>query len=215
MSIYGHRFDSLMLESFSDTKDIYYNKDKFDSGEINLCFITGLGGSGKSTMSRELSTNNIEHVEMDEVIFNFRTKDVNKFSSTMIKDFFKSTGKQYRKSKEELFSDKNYLESISDDFIRFSIKYANSHKNRKFIVDGVYIYWYANPSELSDYTVFIKGTDKEESAKRAIERDTNNKNFDNDKDREEFRKKREQQIRSHIEENYSKLVKFRNYFKKK
>ena len=25
--------------------DIYYNKDKFDSGEINLCFITGLSGS--------------------------------------------------------------------------------------------------------------------------------------------------------------------------
>lgn len=36
-------------------KDIYYNKDKFDSGEINLCFITGLSGSGKSTMSREMA----------------------------------------------------------------------------------------------------------------------------------------------------------------
>ena len=36
---------------FND-KDIYWNKDKFDSGEINLCFITGYSGSGKSTMGR-------------------------------------------------------------------------------------------------------------------------------------------------------------------
>lgn len=27
--------------------DIYYNKDKFDSGDINLCFILGHSGSGK------------------------------------------------------------------------------------------------------------------------------------------------------------------------
>ena len=44
-----------------DTKDIYYNKDKFDSGEVNLCFITGLSGSGKSTMGRSMSSKNIEH----------------------------------------------------------------------------------------------------------------------------------------------------------
>jgi adenylylsulfate kinase-like enzyme len=43
--------ESLLLNE----KDIYYNKDKFDSGEINLCFITGLSGSGKSTMSREMA----------------------------------------------------------------------------------------------------------------------------------------------------------------
>ena len=30
-----------------NVKDIYYNKDQFDSGEINLCFITGHSGSGK------------------------------------------------------------------------------------------------------------------------------------------------------------------------
>ena len=35
---------------FKNKDDIYYNKDKFDSGEINICFIIGLSGSGKSTL---------------------------------------------------------------------------------------------------------------------------------------------------------------------
>ena len=44
-------------------KDIYYNKDQFDSGEINLCFITGHSGSGKSTMAHKNESDNIEVYE--------------------------------------------------------------------------------------------------------------------------------------------------------
>ena len=51
-------------------KDIYYNKDKFDSGKINLCFITGHSGSGKSTMANNMSGNNIEAYELDDVLSN-------------------------------------------------------------------------------------------------------------------------------------------------
>ena len=63
--------ESSILEGyFKSDKDIYYNKDKFDSGEINLCFITGLSGSGKSTMGRGMSSKDVEHYEMDDVICN-------------------------------------------------------------------------------------------------------------------------------------------------
>ena len=48
--------------------DIYYNKGKFDSGEINLCFITGLSGSGKSTMAGEMSK---ESISLDDIGFNY------------------------------------------------------------------------------------------------------------------------------------------------
>ena len=39
--------DTLNESILINEDDIYYNKNKFDSGEINLCFITGLSGSGK------------------------------------------------------------------------------------------------------------------------------------------------------------------------
>ena len=56
MSIYNYLKESLdLLEEkyIINEKDIYYNKDKFDSKEINLCFITGHSGSGKSTMAHK------------------------------------------------------------------------------------------------------------------------------------------------------------------
>ena len=55
---------------FVNEKDIYYNKDKFDSGEINLCFIIGHSGAGKSTMARDMSSKKIEMYELDDLVWN-------------------------------------------------------------------------------------------------------------------------------------------------
>ena len=53
MSIYGQ---SIFNEGYLiNEKDIYYNKDKFDNGIIKLCFVTGLSGSGKSTMAKHMN----------------------------------------------------------------------------------------------------------------------------------------------------------------
>ena len=51
-------FDTIMSEGYFETKEdaiSIYNKDKFESGEINLCFITGHSGSGKSTKPSSFS----------------------------------------------------------------------------------------------------------------------------------------------------------------
>ena len=54
-------------------KDIFYNKEKFDSNKINICFITGHPGSGKTSMAKKLSleNKNIEYCELDKVITNW------------------------------------------------------------------------------------------------------------------------------------------------
>ena len=64
-----------MNEAYVFNEDnIYYNKDKFDSGEINLCFITGHSGSGKSTLAsnnaKADTSDNTDWVSLDDVIFN-------------------------------------------------------------------------------------------------------------------------------------------------
>ena len=52
--IYGNTF--LNEKYLFNEPDIYYNRDKFESGEINLCFITGQSGGGKSTMAISMSS---------------------------------------------------------------------------------------------------------------------------------------------------------------
>ena len=80
-----------------DEPDIYYNKDKFDSDEINLCFITGFSGSGKSTMAQGMESKNIEIYELDDVT------NISAFSDDNLKEYgdliylyFKGPGKKYR-----------------------------------------------------------------------------------------------------------------------
>lgn len=58
-------------ESFILEKDnLYINFDKFESGESNICLITGLSGSGKSTLGKEISKKyKAEYVELDKLFY--------------------------------------------------------------------------------------------------------------------------------------------------
>ena len=161
-------------------KDIYYNKDKFDSGEINLCFITGFSGSGKSTMADEMEKSGIEKYELDDIVFQFNFSDENlKEYGGMISSFFNGPGKKYRAVKgiDDLKTDKeadDYQANICIDFIDYAKKYASSHKDKKFIVEGVEIFGaYIDKIEsLKDYAIYIKGTSLFNSYIRSAKRDS-------------------------------------------
>ena len=139
-------------------KDIYYNKDQFDSGEINLCFITGHSGFGKSTMANNMSGNSIE---------DYKLVDVN--------------------------------------------------KNKKYVIEGVWLFMYIDPEKLKDYAVYIKGTSRLISDIRAAKRDSNN-DFPDKKDILKRNKaylrrlKRFFTVDAILDER--KITKYRNYFSK-
>ena len=65
----------------------------------------------------------------------------------------------------------NHRTKISNALVDFAIKYAASHKNTKFIVEGVYLFWMVSPEKLKDCAVYIKGTSSIKSAIRAAKRD--------------------------------------------
>ena len=172
-----------LLEGFlKSDKDIYYNKDKFDSGEINLCFITGHSGSGKSTMARSMQSAKVEHYELDDLNQNYKFTDDNlKEYGDLIYSFFKGPGKKYRYySYEDMQNCTNPLDDSGDefdkcinrDFVKYAMKYANSHKNTKFVIEGIWLYFFFKPEELKDYAVYIKGTSRVLSAFRAAKRDS-------------------------------------------
>lgn len=163
-------------------KDIYYNKDAFVNGDINLCFITGLSGSGKSSMAQTMTrkAENLEHYDMDEVIFNKQNHPDEawyKDRGDMIhKFFFAGPGKKYfidRKDIDEVLhmDEDKYREEITKTFVDFAISYANSHKNIKFIIEGVWLYRFIPASKFKPYALCIKGTSAATSIYRASKRD--------------------------------------------
>ena len=209
---------------FKSDKDIYYNKDKFDSGEINICFITGLSGSGKSTMGRNMSSKNIEHYEMDDVICNDNFSDDNlKEYGGLISSFFKGSGKSFRlirdndKHNDSVFNThKNYEKEITQAFVKHAISYCKSHKETKYVCDGIWIFMFIKPEQLKDCAVYIKGTSSIKSGYRALKRD-----IDEDKRngmtslqifKHEFKRVKEDIL--YARENQKELKSFRSYFEK-
>ena len=194
-SVEDNLFDDLITENkIINDKDIYYNKDKFDSGEINLCFITGLSGSGKTTMGKTMQSGNIEVYELDDIISNWNFSDANlKEYGSLVYSFFKGPGKMYRyTSYDEWMNDSkwdnptnpyanSYDAMIIKDFIKYAKLYANSHKNIKFVLEGVWVFYFIDPKELDNCAVYIKGTSVLISFIRSAKRDCQDANSNMEK----------------------------------
>lgn len=178
MSIYG----TIVQERYIvNEKDIYYNKEKFDNGEINLCFITGQSGSGKSTMAKDIANKDskVEHYELDDVIWNkeaFSMENLKEYGE-LIYTFFNTIGKKYYYTKQEVKEGKhkpyegNYEEDLIKDFVDYTIKFSKSHKNIKYVIEGIWLFGFIEPEKLKDFAVYIKGTSALISQYRAAKRD--------------------------------------------
>ena len=175
-----NKLEDVLNESVLLSKDdIYYNKEKFDSGETNLCFITGLSGSGKTTLGKELTLpNKLDFYELDDVIrnWNFSMENLKEYGD-VIYSFFNGVGAKYKTEKDDpealtdRFGDQiSYIETIIKDFISYTIQYAKSHPTQKIVVEGVWIYMFLDPRSLDDYAVYIKGTGRIKSLVRSIRR---------------------------------------------
>lgn len=200
-------------------KDIYYNKDKFDSGEINLCFITGLSGSGKSTMGRDMQSNGVENYELDDLWIaadRFTFDDLKKYGD-LIYSYFTGEGKKFYKTlkevKDEQISSSEYEDKMFPGFVHYAMKYAKAHNDRKFVLNGVWLYnekWFT-PDEFKDYAFYIKGTSMIISHIRASKRDSKDAGSEF-KQRLDFIKRVTREWKWEIIDERS-IRKFRKYFK--
>ena len=183
MGIYGN----YIMENFiKNQNDIYYNKDKFDSGEVNLCFITGHSGSGKSTMGRDMQSKNIEHYELDDLqcIKDRFTMDNLKEYGDLIYSYFNGPGKRFyitfKEIKDSKIPGSEYEDVLYKDFVHYAMKYSKIHKDKKFVLEGVWLFctgennkpWFT-PEEFKEYAFYIKGTSMIVSKYRAAKRDAN------------------------------------------
>lgn len=169
----------------SNVPDIYYNKEAFDLGKINLCFITGHSGSGKTTMATSMvSLPNIEVIEMDDAITNWHFSDIDLTQyGELISSFFRKVGSQYRYHTEEAWNlddqwdNREFLRCyeacLTRDLVAYAIEFASKHPQRKFVLEGVWLYFFLDPIDFRNYAVYIKGTSAVESSLRGMKRDVN------------------------------------------
>ena len=156
--------------------DLYYNENSFNSGDTNVCFILGHSGSGKSSMARTLEGNDIEHIELDDLLLvkDHFTMDELKNYSDMFADFFEGEGAKYYIGDDERhsISKEEYEDQLFIDFIKFATTYSEQHREKKYIIEGIWLYLYFDdPSVFEDYAVFIKGTSFLKSKIRAMKRE--------------------------------------------
>ena len=184
-------YDAVNESIAINEKDIYYNKNKFDNGKINLCFITGLSGSGKSTMGQNMQDkDNAEWYQLDDLLAvkDHFTMDNLKEYGDLIYSYFNGIGKKYYVGDKEISEhfdsdwDHHYEDILMPQFVHYTMKYAKAHKDRKIVIEGVWLFCSMNdgkamfkPEEFKDYAFYIKGTSAITSAVRAAKRDNKDK----------------------------------------
>ncbi len=179
MLSYRYRFESPVLVNetlFVSEPDLYYNKKAFDEGKINLCFVIGYSGSGKSVLTKEYEGDNIEKISLDDIVCvkdHFTMDELEKTSDLMY-SFFSGEGSKYYISLDERnpFADRG---EAFVKFIKYAEKYADTHKEKKFILEGIWTYlFFDSPSEFKKYAVYMKGTSLLKSNLRRIKREAQN-----------------------------------------
>lgn len=152
----------------SEYNDIYHNIDLWESGKSNLLWITGLSGSGKSTISEEIvNTENAIHIELD----NLQRAKMNNWDITkneVIDSYISSVGGldgifTYCNSKEDIkwkdiVSNKDCYKEFNK-FFDYAIEYAKSNRTKKFVIEGVQIAMCSTNSmieKISKYPVILK-----------------------------------------------------------
>ena len=171
----------MINEAFFKSKDTQYiNTDKFNSGEYNICFITGISGSGKSTLSDNITyVYKAEYIELDWMSHCHEPKSLENIKKGCIAyyDYIMKHPYiiQYAKN-----NDTDKLDIEYEKFIKWIIKYASQHKDKKFIVEGIQIYEFAMKDEnynyIKNYPLIILNTSALKSMVRRLKR---NKSFKN------------------------------------
>jgi dephospho-CoA kinase len=124
-------------------KDLYINFDKFESGQSNMVFITGLSGGGKSTLATKLASKyNAEVIELDIFEHNagYTDENLNQAGDVFV-EYFLNKRKDLRVPIKKLANmDSKTFRMEFEKFFNFVIEYCKKNKDRKFIIEGVQIY---------------------------------------------------------------------------
>lgn len=161
---------------FISRDDIYYDFDKFESGQKNVLLITGFSGSGKSTLAEQLASKyKCDYFMIDSLEYygeRYMTLDDLKKGEPGCYEFLV----KHPKIKEILDGDYSGKEfwNILCQYIPWLISWCKKRKNEKFIIEGLQLYETISrgdvPNTILKNPFIIKGTSGLKSAWRAGKR---------------------------------------------
>lgn len=164
-------------ESFIFSKDnLYINFDKFENGSSNICFVTGLSGSGKSTEAQKLAKKyNAEWIELDifEHCGGFNEDNL-KEAGMVFYDYLSS----HKELWDRLSNHQVHGKELREEIIKFSkymVKWCSSHKDTKYIIEGVQIYSLMEIDPLKSKPMVIINTSVLKSIARRLKRGWQNR----------------------------------------
>ena len=159
-------------------KDLYIDFNKFESGKSNLLLITGLSGSGKSTIATSLSSKyKAEVIELDIFEHNgsYSDKNLNQAGDVFV-EYFLNKRKDLRNplNKVKMMNSEEFMNEF-DKFFNFVINYCNKNKDKKFIIEGVQIYSNVDLSKIKRYPIILINTSVKDSIIQRFKRNGDGK----------------------------------------
>lgn len=148
-------------EGYIFSKDnLFINFDKFKDRKTNICFVTGLSGSGKSTEAEKLAKEyNAEWIELDifEHCKSFSDNEL-KQAGQVFYDYLSNHKDIWNKLKNnELHG--NDLNNEIAKFVKYCIRWCLKHKEDKWIIEGVQVFSFIDPKEIKSYPIiFIRAS---------------------------------------------------------
>ncbi len=144
-------FPELVTEGYIFTKNnLYINFDKFESGETNICFVTGLSGSGKSTLAKNLASKyKAEWIELDVFEYCGDLDDNQlKQAGEIFYDYLSSHKELWERLKKRDIRGKELGKEISK-FLKYAISWT-AKKDGKYIFEGVQIFQTADLEDIKN-----------------------------------------------------------------
>lgn len=160
-------------------KDYLYNINNYGK-TYNLLFITGLVGSGKSTIAKQISREKTAIIlSQDWLAWSEVYKD-DKIAMDILNEFYKICPKAKDAAINDLWH-KGLLNAIERNDIRekyneFLVEYSIKNPNNLYIIEGIDVYKVINLDEVAKRGIIIKGTSVIKCFIRRYKRDKTNDN---------------------------------------
>ena len=191
-----------IIEAFGNNikHDTFYNRAAFENGRINLLLIMGHSGSGKTTLSDLAEGNpNVEVFHCDDLwgLDSFKSEQIKEYGN-LINSFW---NKETKKNPKLYNIGKIDYDRILFLLLRHAIKYAESHRNKVFILEGIqtavpFMKWggensikYELPRDcINKVAIIIKHTGALKSAIRAGIRNSKHKFMSDELEKNPFKR---------------------------